>query len=149
MADVRQYAGGGIEAAQRVTDSMREYQQEQERRMAQPGLYTPLEPYSDFMQRRAQEAAARADVAREVKIGARDMAGAYAARQAQGGAILGLGSIEAQELRGLAQMARAPGKMFSRSDILAIIRAERATIPAGGGEALLVQRLLSIFENLE
>lgn len=108
----------------------------------------PLTPEAE-LQRAKQEqvAAVRADLAREAEIGARDMAGAYAARQALGGPMLGLGSIEAQELRGLAQ-SRAPGKMFSRTDILAIIRGQMAVAKARGAKDALGW-VANIFENLE
>lgn len=65
---------------------------------------------------------------------------------------------EAHGIRGLAQQSRAPGRMFSRSDILAILRADRARYMAGlriapvpdcPAEATVVNNLITIFEYLE
>jgi hypothetical protein len=66
--------------------------------------------------------------AREARIGARDIAVAYAA--------------------GVAQQLRAPGKMFSREVVCAIIRAQR-TQPQTEESVSALNRLLTIFENLE
>lgn len=101
---------------------------------------------------------AQEQAAREAKIGARDMMGAYAAKQAQDGPSspmiggpmpVGNRYDGGPQAGALHTMARAPGKMFRRSDILAILRAERTSIPAGGGEMMLMQRLITTFENLE
>lgn len=57
---------------------------------------------------------------------------------------------EAAVERANAQLAKefhAPGKQFTRSDILAILRAQRAV--AGNVADSEYQKLLSIFENLE
>lgn len=43
----------------------------------------------------------------------------------------------------------APSKMFSREEVLAVIRADLATLPAGGGEEVLARRLLMIFGRME
>lgn len=48
---------------------------------------------------------------------------------------------------GVAQQLRAPGKQFSRSDILAIIRAQRAV--AGNVADAEYGKLLAIFESIE
>lgn len=57
--------------------------------------------------------------------------------------------------RGIAQMARAPGKTFSRTEILAIIRAKQAECrsprrmgPTPDG-LLVLAELVDTFENLE
>lgn len=122
-----------------------------------------LESYPEYMQRRAQEDAAKA---REARIGARDMAAAYAARKTPTIADLertlnenpDAYRVETQpngEIRAVAQMPGAQGKMFSRSDILAILRAEkaRATAPMALTERLAIQQtcdsLIYTFENLE
>lgn len=168
MADKRQYAGGGPELQQQ-TDSLHEYQRhrhdtETELRMLPPEARSEIEDAAyggtltaaQVLYRRkdgeigvtlfahmvAQGRSVRhAEQVREAKIGAQDMAGAYAARQAQDGphgAMLG-------SIQGTAQMLRAPGKMFPRSDILAIIRAEIAR----GAPATGLYGLLHTFENLE
>lgn len=47
-----------------------------------------------------------------------------------------------------AQMLRASGKMFTRSDVLAVLRSQLALVPAGG-EAFFARGLISIFEAME
>jgi hypothetical protein len=89
---------------------------------------------------------------REAEIGARDMAGAYAARQFNEAARHEAASRVADHMlgqaQGTAQMLRAPGKMFPRSDIIAIIKAE--LVMASGEEAIdRLTRLCRVFEGLE
>jgi hypothetical protein len=55
---------------------------------------------------------------------------------------------------GIAQQLRAPGKMFSRSDILAILRGRLATLKAGAPDVpesarFEIEYVIRIFENLE
>lgn len=109
------------------------------------GLFVVGFPPSHAATSLAQEQAVR-----EAKVAARDLSAAYA-----GPTMLGDTTRVAESQRG------AQGKRFSRSDILAIIKAERARInglfPEANppdtllreGAQRLAAPLLTIFENLE
>lgn len=77
-------------------------------------------------------------------------AGAGVGRASAGFGPHGLESLSASlkpAAYGLAQQLRAPGKMFSRSDILAILRAQRGV--AGNVADAEHQKLINIFESIE
>lgn len=59
--------------------------------------------------------------------------------------VLGLDALTSAY--GVGQQARAPGKMFSRSDILAVIRAHRGV--AGNVADAEYQKLIAAFEAME
>jgi hypothetical protein len=58
-------------------------------------------------------------------------------------------NAEANERYGIAQMLRAPGKTFTRQEVLAVLRSQLATVPAGGGEERFAKALICIFEAME
>lgn len=131
MADMRKFAGGGPEM---LRESMEDY--------AAAGVPSQrLIPTPDEA-RRAQEAANRYPrimPEREATIRAQEALAASMYGQAHG----------------VAEMIGAPGKMFSRSDILAIIKGEKARASRLTSlEQQMVTRhtcdaLVAIFENLE
>lgn len=63
------------------------------------------------------------------------------------GTLGGIADALKQPVYGVAQQARAPGKMFSRSDILAVIRAHRGV--AGNVADAEYQKLIAAFEAME
>jgi hypothetical protein len=124
MEDVRKYAGGGPEA-QHQDEALRAYQQEQYHRIANPA--PGLESYPGYMARRAQETAAQAAV----------LGGTSEFAAVVGAPLIG-------SAHGVGQMARAPGKTFTRMEICAIIRGQMAITHDSH-----LRDLLTIFERLE
>lgn len=104
----------------------------------------------EFIQRGAQEAVAQAELVRAKKIGAIGAAGTDTARQPHDGphgAMQGFG-YDSVLMPRLVQQASAPGKMFRRSDILAIIRGQHGIAPNFHAKEAL-DALARIIANLE
>jgi hypothetical protein len=98
--------------------------------------------------RRAAERAEQAQAALDAKIGARDMAGAYAARQGS------VNTAGANDAGALYAQDSATGKTFSRKRVLDIIMGEKARWHQRGtdldkGAMLAFDDLLTIFQGLE
>lgn len=112
------------------------YRQAQHERIANPATNTPLESYPEYMARRAHEA-----VTRDFAGYATDRNGKSQRMGEVRGGNSGFSDIPTL---GNAQMHRAPGKMFSRETICAIIRGQMAITHDSH-----LRDLLTIFENLE
>lgn len=134
-----------------------EAEQELGRLLGIPGEWSYLNPANRADDHATQLRLAREQAVSEVTIGARDLSAAYAARQAQDGPH-GVQQGRAQDKTDptfyspteakLAVQFHAPGKVFGRETIVAIIRAER-TRPQSPDSLETLNRLQSTFENLE
>src|ERR1044072_8805724 len=49
----------------------------------------------------------------------------------------------------VAALAQTPERTFTRAEVLVVIKAQLATVPAGGGEAVCLRHLASIFASIE